>query len=220
MLEIEKRSGYTNTKFETFVNNESKSLFLRGYAIVVNEPTIIYDKRKGFYTEVITKEALDNVDLSDVFLLFGHDYNQPLGHTSANLRFEVDDIGLFYECELPNTRLARDTYNLVESKKYLGREQAGSVIQGNSFSFFSDDEVINGIRTVKRFVVDEISIVARPAYELACSVTATRQNNAQNVEHQQSAENNADTNVEHQQDEEALRMAQALDEKLKKLEEL
>lgn len=220
MDKVDRRCGYTNTEFRTEANQESKSLILRGYAIVFESPTTIYDARDGVFTEVIKKGALDNTDLSNVYLLFGHNYDKVLGHTRANLRLEVDDIGLFYECELPNTRDARDVYNLVEQKQYLSHDKAGSIVDGNSFGFYSSDRVVDGVREVRHIdILDEISIVPRPAYDLACS-TAVRQNNAQKVEHQQSAEDNADTDVEHQQNEEALRKAQALEEKLKKLEEL
>lgn len=221
MDKTEKRSGYTNTEFKTEANQESKSLVLRGYAIVFNEPTEIYDKRNGFYTEVITKEALDNTDLSDVYLLFGHDYNQVLGHTRANLRLEVDEVGLFYECELPNTRLARDVFNLVEFKRYLNRDNGGSVVDGNSFGFYSSDEVIDGVRVVRNLILDEISIVPRPAYELACSIASRQDNAKKEVEHQLSEAENVAEEVEHQQNDEALEAEQeALTEKLKKLEEL
>ena len=221
MNKNEKRSGYTITEFRTEANQESKSLVLRGYAIVFNEPTDIYDSRNGFYKEMITKEALENTDLSDVYLLFGHDYNQVLGHTRANLRLEVDDVGLFYECELPNTRLARDVFNLVEFKNYLNRDNGGSIVDGNSFGFYSSDEVIDGVRVVRNLILDEISIVPRPAYELACSV-ASRQNNAKKeVEHQLSDAENVTEEVEHQLDDEALKAKQeALVEKFNKLEEL
>lgn len=221
MDKTEKRSGYTSARFETNSNAESKSLIIRGYAIVFDYPTEIYDRREGFFTEVIKREALDNADLSDVYLLFGHDYNQVLGHTRANLRLEVDDIGLFYECELPNTRLARDVFNLVEQKSYLNRETGGSIVDGNSFGFYSNDEVVDGVRVVRNLILDEISIVPRPAYDLACSVASRQVNAEQEVEHQQSDVNNSDVDAEHQQDTEALKAAQdALEEKLKKLEEL
>lgn len=219
MDKSEKRSGYTRTQFVTEAKTEEKALVIRGYAILFNEPTEIYDKRNGFYTEVITREALQNADLSDIYLLFGHDYNQVLGHTRANLRLEVDDIGLFYECELPNTRLARDVFNLVEAKNYLNRESGGSVVDGNSFGFYTNDEVVDGVRIVRSLYLDEISIVPRPAYLNACSVATVR--NADNVEHQQGNTNNENADVEHQQDEEALKERQkALVEKFNKLEEL
>lgn len=219
MDKSEKRSGYTKTEFRTEAKPEDKALIIRGYAILFDEPTEVWDKRNGFYTEVIKREALDNADLSDVYLLFGHDYNQVLGHTRANLRLEVDNVGLFYECELPNTRLSRDVYNLVEQRSYLGRESGGSIVDGNSFGFFTNDEPVDGIRVVRSLMLDEISIVPRPAYLNACSVAKTR--NAEEVEHQRTDADNVDAEVEHQLDEQALEaQRQALNEKFKKLEEL
>ena len=219
MDKTNKRSGYTKTEFRTEAKPEEKALIIRGYAIVFDDPTEVYDKRQGFYTEIIKREALDNTDLSDVYLLFGHDYSQVLGHTRANLRLEVDDVGLFYECELPNTRLSRDVFNLVEQRNYLGREQSGSIVDGNSFGFYTNDEVIDGVRVVRNLILDEISIVPRPAYLNACSVAKVR--NAEKVEHQQSTTEDVEAEVEHQQSDEALKEQQeALEEKLKKLEEL
>ena len=209
MDKTERRSGYTKAEFRTEARPEEKALVIRGYAILFDEPTEIYDKRNGFYTEIIKREALETTDLTDVYLLFGHDYNQVLGHTRSNLRLEVDEVGLFYECELPNTRNARDTFNLVER----------NIVDGNSFGFYTNDEVIDGVRVVRSLMLDEISIVPRPAYLNACSVAKVR--NAESVEHQQSTTENVEGNVEHQQDEEALKAEQeALNEKLKKLEEL
>lgn len=219
MDKTEKRSGYTRTQFITEAKPEEKALIIRGYAILFDEPTEVYDKRNGLYTEVIKREALDNADLSDVYLLFGHDYNQVLGHTRANLRLEVDDVGLFYEVELANTRLSRDVFNLVETKNYLNREVGGSIVDGNSFGFYTNDEVIDGVRVVRSLYLDEISIVPRPAYLNACSIAKVR--NADKVEHQQSNTDNENADVEHQQDEEALKERQeALKEKFNKLEDL
>lgn len=223
MDKLDRRCGYTATEFRTEANQEQKALILRGYAIVFETPTPIYDKRNGLYTEVIKRGALDGTDLNDVYLLFGHDYNKVLGHTRANLRLEVDDIGLFYECEMPNTRDARDAYNLVEQRTYLGREMAGSIVDGNSFGFYSNDEVIDGVREVRHIdILDEISIVPRPAYDLACSVAVRQDNANEQVEHQQSETEDAEADVEHQQDDKALNVEQqkALEEKLKKLEDL
>ena len=53
-----KRTGYTRARFEAQAKPDEKKLFLRGYAILFNEPTEIWDKRNGLYTEVITREAL------------------------------------------------------------------------------------------------------------------------------------------------------------------
>lgn len=177
MLKMDKRHrmlGYTKRDFSTEFNSEEQKMIIRGYAILFEEPTTIYDLFES-YTETIKRGALDNTDLSNVFLLYNHEYRNVLGHSGTNLRLEVDDTGLFYEVELPNTTLARDIYALVESRNYLGKENAGSILDGNSFGFYSADPVRAGKRDITKIdILDEISIVARPAYEAACSV-ASRQ---------------------------------------------
>lgn len=179
MNKLNRRLSYTKRELQANFNEEKQSLVIRGYAIIFEEPTQIYDPYDGLYQEIIKKEALDNTDLSDVFLLYNHDYGKILGHTRANLRLEKDDTGLFYEAELPNISYAKDIYALVEARNYLGRENEGSILDGNSFGFYSSDEVINGLREVKKIdLLDEISIVARPAYDLACSVVSNQRKKA------------------------------------------
>ena len=78
------------------VEGEGKELILRGYPILFNTPTII---RSWDYEweETIAPHALDNTDLSDVYLMVGHNPDNLLGRTQRNLRLEVDDVGLFME---------------------------------------------------------------------------------------------------------------------------
>jgi hypothetical protein len=48
--------------------------------------------------------------LSDVRCLIDHNSSYVLGRTVADtLKLEVDDVGLRFRCELPNTSYARDT---------------------------------------------------------------------------------------------------------------
>src|SRR5690625_5118279 len=55
--------------------NESEEMVIMGTPIVFNTPTNINDPR-GAYTEVIQRNALDGVDLTDTRLLVSHDYNR------------------------------------------------------------------------------------------------------------------------------------------------
>src|SRR5699024_12311963 len=53
-------------------------------------------------------------DLSDVRCLIDHDNSRILGRTkSGTLSLEKDEIGLRFECTLPNTTYARDLYENV-----------------------------------------------------------------------------------------------------------
>lgn len=83
---------------------------LKGYALKFNER---YDM--GWFTEEISRGALDGADLSDVRALLNHNPNFVLGRTTAGtLRLAVDDTGLMYEIDLPDTQAARDLAVSVE----------------------------------------------------------------------------------------------------------
>lgn len=142
-----------------------KKLILRGYPIVFNEETKIYDYWYGEIREKILATALDGTDLSNVYLITGHnpEPDKVLGRNGVNMRLEVDDTGLFFECELPNTQHARDIYNLIES----------GLVDGMSFGFTCGDEV--NTSTMERTITHidelfEISITPFPAYKQASVV--------------------------------------------------
>lgn len=63
----------------------------------------------GWFTEEISREALNDSDMSDVRALLNHDPNMVLGRTkSGTLKLEQDSTGLRYEIDLPDTQAARD----------------------------------------------------------------------------------------------------------------
>lgn len=146
------------------IDESGKKLIVRGYAILFNNPTKIRDTL-GEYEEVILPSALDKTDLTDVYLLGGHNPDNLLGRAGKNLRLEADKTGLFFECELPNTQLARDYYNLTES----------GILDGTSFGFTTRDEVnFKGKREVRQIDrLFEITLTPFPAYSEA-SVVAVR----------------------------------------------
>ncbi|WP_157054791.1 HK97 family phage prohead protease, partial [Liquorilactobacillus capillatus] len=83
---------------------------ISGYAIVWNSQS----KDLGGFTEVVTPQALDGVDLSDVLMLNNHDYSQVLASVKAGtLELETDDKGLHFKATLPNTTYANDVYEQV-----------------------------------------------------------------------------------------------------------
>lgn len=132
----------------------AKEKKLRGYPVLFNTPTQIY----GEWKEKIAPEAFDEVDLSNLMLLFAHDKSKVLAKNGINLRAEVDETGLFIEAEMPNTSLGNDIYELVKRQ----------IIDGMSFMFYADvieTDWENKIDTIKKFrSVPEVSIVTFPAY--------------------------------------------------------
>ena len=132
---------------------------ISGYAFKFGQPS----KDLGGFVEVITPEALKEVDLSEVFLLYGHDYSKPLASTKAcTLKLNVDETGLHFEAELPNTTYANDVYENV-SKKILDSMSFGFVLGVDSFNQAEDGEVVRSIEKMK--ALNEISVVTIPAYD-------------------------------------------------------
>lgn len=203
--QVEKRSEYRSIKFETRVEEKQeggKKLVLRGYPILFNTETEIFDFWYGKVRETILPTALDGTDLTDVYLITGHNIepDKVLGRNGVNMRMEVDETGLFFECELPNTQHARDIYNLIES----------GIVDGMSFGFTCSDEV--NPETLMRTITHidelfEITITPFPAYKEA-SVIAQKDKRSQEAEV-----------IETKADEPAESVEDAIDEVTEKVEE-
>ena len=168
---MEKRNEFRSLRLETRVDEKQeggKKLVLRGYPILFNTETKLYDFWYGEIRETILPTALEGTNLTDVYLVGGHELtpDKVLARNNINMRMEVDETGLFFEAELPNTQYARDIYNLVES----------GLVDGMSFGFTCSDEVneATGLRTITHIdELFEITITPFPAYKEA-SVIAQR----------------------------------------------
>jgi len=131
---------------------------LVGYAAVFNSDS---EKLGGWFIERILPGAFNEVLGDDVRALFNHDPNLILGRsTSGTLRLSVDQEGLRYEIDLPDTQTARDLEKSIER---------GDVSQ-SSFAFqVGEDKWVNEgddeIREIIRFNrLFDVSPVTYPAY--------------------------------------------------------
>lgn len=83
---------------------------LRGYALRFGS---VYDM--GWFTEEVDRRALDNTNMADVRVLLNHDPNNILGRTTAKTaRVGVDDNGLWYEVDLPDSPNGQNARVAVE----------------------------------------------------------------------------------------------------------
>lgn len=138
-----------------------------GYAAVFNQ----LSRTIGWFREKIDPAAFEGRLQDDVVALFNHDMNLVLARTiSKTLTLSVDDTGLRYEFEAPNTTAGRD---LLESLK------RGDV-QHSSFSFsveddkWEEDDTGGEIRTVLKVRrLYDVSPVVSPAY-MQTSVDAAK----------------------------------------------
>lgn len=140
---------------------------VEGYALKFNKES----RNLGGFVETISPEALEGVDLTDVRCFMDHDSSKLLGRTSSGtLQLNVDDIGLYFRCVLPDTSNGRDAMELVKR---------GDLNQC-SFGFTVDkDKWIKGQNIMKRSInkigsLLEISLVSIPAYDDTDVRVATR----------------------------------------------
>jgi uncharacterized protein len=77
---------------------------VEGYAAVFNSTS----GNLGWFTEKIDPHAFDKCDMSDVVALFNHDPNFILARTPNTLKIDVDERGLKYSFEAPETTAGND----------------------------------------------------------------------------------------------------------------
>ena len=161
---VERRSASISS-----INVDTRTV--EGYAIVFNSQS----EDLGF-REVIAPSAVteDTINTSDVFCLFNHNPEKVLARSKygeGSLSLTLDEKGLKYSFEVPNTELGNELLEHVRRGE----------IDGSSFAFIvsSEDgsevwENINGTthRTIKKIeCLCDVSPVWTPAYS-ATSVSA------------------------------------------------
>ena len=137
-----------------------------GYGAVFNSES----NDLGGFREYIAPGAFDGRLKDDVRFLINHD-GMPLARTTnGTLRLSVDEKGLRYEADMPNTSTARDLMELLKN---------GTISQ-SSFAFTVEEdswEVKDGmnIRTIDKVArLYDTSVVTFPAYNAASSSVALR----------------------------------------------
>lgn len=135
----EKRFLLENTE-QRALQNEDGQKYVTGYASLFNQRSkLILEKGKMFH-EVIHTSAFDDVlqrsDL-DVVFTYEHDRNQPIARLNTarginTLQLEVDERGLKYTAQIPETTRGLDTYNSIA---------AGNIFESSFwFSIRKEDE--------------------------------------------------------------------------------
>lgn len=138
---------------------ESNDNIVEGYALKFNKES----QDLGGFIETIDPHALDNVDFSDVRAFLDHDSSKLLGRTSSKtLALNVDDVGLHFKLQLPNTTVGRDALELVK-RGDLNQCSFGFTVLDNEW--FDDGSGVLHRHITKIGKLFEISLVSIPAYE-------------------------------------------------------
>ncbi|TEA87078.1 capsid protein [Lacticaseibacillus paracasei] len=143
-------------------NNQVESnqnMAISGIATVFNQPSI-----KGDFTEYIDQNALNGVDLSNVLLLYSHDFSNILARADAGtLQTSIQPDGLHFNAQLPDTQLGHDTYTNILNGNIKGMSFGFTIApDGDSWSVNSQGNTIHTIHQIDQ--VFELSLTPIPAY--------------------------------------------------------
>jgi HK97 family phage prohead protease len=158
----EKRTYLGSIEIETRDGEETRTI--TGYAVVFDKPSHVMGRGSWAFQETIARTAFEGVDMSKVVATFNHNFDNILARADSNtLNLTIDDFGLKYTFESPNTTAGNDLLENVRNGN----------IKGSSFMFsvkeqkwtYKEDENDPDLREVTK--VDELielGPVTMPAY--------------------------------------------------------
>lgn len=156
------------------VQADVESRTIRGYAAkfgTVSEPLMSRDAKYKF-RETIAVGAFDEANMEDVRALFNHDNNIVLARSrngAGTLMLGIDEIGLWYEFEAPNTTHGNDLLESVKrgdidqsSFAFSLDEDGAEWMESGDYEEDSDVVYMRTIKKIKR--IYDVSPVTEPAY--------------------------------------------------------
>lgn len=142
------------------VNNNDGTYSVSGYAVVFNQPS-----QPLPFIEYISRDALNDVDFSKTLLLYAHDYNKILARAdSSTLKTEIDDNGLKFTAQIPDTTLGTDTFKNIQAGNVKGCSFGFTIANGGDrWDTRQDGTTIHYVDKID--TVSELTLTAIPAYE-------------------------------------------------------
>lgn len=143
------------------VDTDDGTMRVSGYAMLFDNPTVLYSIGRQNIMECIDSAALDGCDMSDVVFDRGHAMEDKLLARTKNntLKLSVDNKGLYFEAEIANTQEGRDTYELIKRGDLCGCSFAASITEQS----YDDSTYTYKILKFKKLF--DVAAVTFPAYE-------------------------------------------------------
>ena len=158
--------------FEDNITTQPDSRKVEGYAVVFNSES----RDLGGFTEVIEPSALDGVVAkSDVLCLLNHNEDKGVlarcNMGTGSLTLEVDDIGLIYSFEAPNTNLGDELLEGLRRGDISASSFAFKVGE-DKWTKRNDGSYLRTISIIERMF--DVSPVYRAAYDATTVSVDTR----------------------------------------------
>ncbi|MCI8212589.1 peptidase [Pseudomonas sp. S25] len=164
MSEIEKRmlpAQQCELRAVQLPDGQAGAPKIAGYAAVFN---VRSDLLGGFFVELIAPGAFDDVLAQDTRGLFNHDPNYLLGRTtSGTLRLTVDERGLAYEIDTPDTLTIRDLVVAPIARGDMSGSSFAMRVAPGGDTWHEEDGVV--VRTIYKVAeLRDVGPVSFPAY--------------------------------------------------------
>lgn len=164
MSEIEKRmlpAQQCELRAVQLPDGQAGAPKIAGYAAVFNKRS---DLLGGFFVELIAPGAFDDVLAQDTRGLFNHDPNYLLGRTtSGTLRLSVDERGLAYEIDTPDTLTIRDLVVAPIARGDMSGSSFAMRVAPGGDTWHEEDGVV--VRTIYKVAeLRDVGPVSFPAY--------------------------------------------------------
>lgn len=142
---------------------EDSPRIISGYAAVFNQVAQI--GRWYRYKEQIASGAFDGCNYDKCVACFNHDTDHLLARfSSGTLKLSVDEVGLRFEFEVPNTTVGNDMYELVK-RGDISQCSFAFVVAEESWKYDEQNDE-NDLRTIEKIAeLWDVSLVTYPAYE-------------------------------------------------------
>lgn len=121
----------------------------------------------GWFRERIDRGAFDKTDMGDVLMCFNHDISGVLARTtSGTLKLSVDEVGLRFEFEAPQTSLGNDMLELVR-RGDISKCSFKFTVDSDEWRYADKENRLEyDERTVKGIArLYDVSLVTYPAYK-------------------------------------------------------
>lgn len=151
---IERRFG-----IEARADAEKQELWVEGYAVRFDSPTVLFEMNGIEYKEQICRGAFEETKMDDVIFNYNHGGKVMARTRNKTLQLEVDELGIKIRARLDGTEEGRKLYEEI-SGGYIDRMSFRFTIKEESYD---EEEHQWNVRKVKRLY--DVSAVDIPAYE-------------------------------------------------------
>ena len=138
---------------------EGQELWVEGYAVRFNSPTVLFEMDGNEYFEQISSDAFTESKMSDVIFNYNHQGRVMARTRNKTLQLAVDESGLFIRARLDGTSEGRSLYDDIQNG-YIDRMSFRFTIGSEAFD---NENRTWTILRVKRLY--DVSAVDIPAYE-------------------------------------------------------